>query len=223
LNDLNRELFLALNGSPTSPRIALAFAIFAAKYLIVLVPLHLVLIWLGGDRKMRFVGVTAFLALVIAIGINQAIGYVAFTPRPFVVGLGTQLIEHRDSSSLPSNHATIFFTYAAVLLLLSKRALGLVFGLLGLLVDLSGHPLSDRHGRCGLDEPGRGARGDLADGAFRPTPAEPSGGDRHAAVRLPRRPPRQILTCTPMPLSRCRCPSFWFGHPSELSQSNHTT
>jgi undecaprenyl-diphosphatase len=137
LNDLNRELFLALNGSPTSPRIALAFAIFAAKYLIVLVPLHLVLIWLGGDRKMRFVGVTAFLALVIAIGINQAIGYVAFTPRPFVVGLGTQLIEHRDSSSLPSNHATIFFTYAAVLLLLSKRALGLVFGLLGLLVAWS--------------------------------------------------------------------------------------
>jgi undecaprenyl-diphosphatase len=86
---------------------------------------------------MRFVGVTAFLALVIAIGINQAIGYVAFTPRPFVVGLGTQLIEHRDSSSLPSNHATIFFTYAAVLLLLSKRALGLVFGLLGLLVAWS--------------------------------------------------------------------------------------
>jgi undecaprenyl-diphosphatase len=137
LNDLNRELFLALNGSPTSPRIAVAVAIFAAKYLIVLVPLHLVLIWLGGDRKMRFVAVTAFLALLIAIGINQAIGYVAFTPRPFVVGLGTQLIEHRESSSLPSNHATIFFTYAAVLLLLSKRALGLAFGLLGLLVAWS--------------------------------------------------------------------------------------
>ncbi|HEV7872614.1 MAG TPA: phosphatase PAP2 family protein, partial [Enterovirga sp.] len=47
------------------------------------------------------------------------------------------LIEHRESSSLPSNHATIFFTYAAVLLLLRKRALGLAFGLLGLMVAWS--------------------------------------------------------------------------------------
>jgi undecaprenyl-diphosphatase len=137
LSDLNRELFLALNGSPASPRIAVAFAIFAAKYLILLVPLHLVMIWTGGGRRMRFVAVTALLALVIAIAINQAIGLVAYTPRPFLVGLGTQLIEHRDSSSLPSNHATIFVTYAAVLLLFGKRLLGIVAVLMGLLVAWS--------------------------------------------------------------------------------------
>lgn len=134
MNDLNRELFLALNGSPASPRIAIAFAIFAAKYLIVLVPLHLVLVWIGGDRRMRFVALTSLMALVIAIAINQAVGLVAFTPRPFIVGLGTQLIEHRNSSSLPSNHGTIFFTYAAVLMLFGKRVLGLTTAALGLLV-----------------------------------------------------------------------------------------
>jgi undecaprenyl-diphosphatase len=137
VNDLNRELFLALNGSAASPRVVVAFAIFAAKYLIVLVPLHLILVWIGGGRNMRFVALTGVLALVIAIAINQAIGLAAYTPRPFLIGLGTQLIEHRNSSSLPSNHATIFFTYAAVLLLFGRRALGIATASLGLLVAWS--------------------------------------------------------------------------------------
>lgn len=137
MNELNRALFLALNGSPDSPRVVVLFAILAAKYLIALVPLHLVLVWIGGDRKMRFVALSALLALVIAIVINQAIGLVAYQPRPFMIGLGNQLVEHRDSSSLPSNHATIFFTYGVTLLLFRLRGLGAATLVLGLVVAWS--------------------------------------------------------------------------------------
>lgn len=86
---------------------------------------------------MRFVAISALLALLIATAVNQAIGYLAYTPRPFLAGLGNQFIEHRDSSSLPSNHATIFFTSAAILLIFGKRKLGLLAAFLGLLVAWS--------------------------------------------------------------------------------------
>jgi undecaprenyl-diphosphatase len=137
LNDLNHALFLALNGGPDSSKAAVAIAIFAAKYLILLVPLHLVLVWIGGDRKMRFIAVTGVTALLLALAINQGIGLVAYSPRPFIIGLGHQLIEHRDSSSMPSNHATIFFAYAATLLIFRATGLGVTAALLGLCVAWS--------------------------------------------------------------------------------------
>ena len=137
MNEFNRALFLALNGSPDSSRLLVLFAIVAAKYVIALVPLHLVLVWIGGDRKMRFVALSGLLALVIAILVNQAIGLVAYQPRPFMIGLGNQLIEHRDSSSMPSNHATIFFAYGVTLLLFRLRGLGIATILVGLVVAWS--------------------------------------------------------------------------------------
>lgn len=135
--DLDRSLFLLLNGSPGASPWLVALAVLLAKYVIVLVPLHMALIWLGGDRFMRYVALTALLALVGAIVVNQAIGLVAYRPRPFVIGLGHVLIEHRDSSSMPSNHGTVFFVYAITLAIFGRRGLALVFGGLGLAVAWS--------------------------------------------------------------------------------------
>ena len=77
-------------------------------------------------------------------GQNQVIGLVAYVPRPFVTGLGHTLIEHRPSSSFPSDHATVFFAYAAVLALFGRRGLALSVAC-GLLVAWSRiflwHPL----------------------------------------------------------------------------------
>ena len=137
MNDLNRALFLALNGTPDSAKGLVLVATFAAKYLILIVPLHLVLVWLGGDRKMRFIALTSVTAIVIALAINQAIGLIAYSPRPFVIGLGTRLIEHRDSSSMPSNHATFFVAYAATLLIFRAVGLGFAAALLALVVAWS--------------------------------------------------------------------------------------
>src|SRR3954469_1257631 len=112
MENLNHALFLVLNASSEPSPLVVLLAILAAKYLIVLVPLHIGLLWVGGTRSIRAVALASVLALMIALAINQAIGLVAYTPRPFLIGLGHTLIDHRPSPSFPSNHGTVFFTYA---------------------------------------------------------------------------------------------------------------
>lgn len=134
---LNHTLFLTLNASSEPPWPVVAFAVFAAKYLVLLVPLHIGLVWLTGSRDMRAVALTGAVALALALGINQVIGLVVYTPRPFLIGLGHTLIDHRPSSSFPSNHATVFLAYGAALALCGARGLALVVAGLGLLVAWS--------------------------------------------------------------------------------------
>ena len=137
MDSLNHSLFLILNaGAAPSSAVAL-FAVVAAKALIVLVPLHLMLIWVGGERAVRFVALSAVIALIIAIAINGVVGALAYSPRPFVIGLGHTLIDHRPNSSFPSNHATVFFTYAASLAVYGRRTLAAWFIGIGLVVAWS--------------------------------------------------------------------------------------
>src|SRR4051812_37321678 len=103
--DLNETLFLALNASPHASPLIIALAIGAAKFLVLSVPALLIITWLWGGATQRFIALAALLALLIAIGLNQLVGVLAFSPRPFVLGLGRALIDHRPSSSFPSNHA----------------------------------------------------------------------------------------------------------------------
>jgi undecaprenyl-diphosphatase len=137
MESLNHSLFLALNASAEPSPAVVLLAIIAAKYLIALVPLHIGLLWLGGSRLIRLVALTSMLALTIALTANQIIGLVAYTPRPFLIGLGHQLIDHRPSSSFPSNHGTIVFTYAASLGFCRVWRLSVVVVCLGLLVAWS--------------------------------------------------------------------------------------
>jgi undecaprenyl-diphosphatase len=135
--DLNRTLFLALNaGVDGSPAIA-ALAVFAAKYLTLLVPVLLCALWVRGDRPQRRAALTCLLALLIALAMNQAVGLLAYSPRPFLVGLGHTLLDHRPSSSFPSNHGTVCFTAAAVLVLSGNWRLAWATAGLGLLVAWS--------------------------------------------------------------------------------------
>jgi undecaprenyl-diphosphatase len=137
VDSLNQTLFLALNAGEAPWSGVVLFALVAAKALILLVPLHLILIWVGGERAVRFVALSALLALVIAIAINGVVGALVYSPRPFVIGLGHTLIEHRPNSSFPSNHATVFFTYAASLAVYGRRTLAAWFIGIGLVVAWS--------------------------------------------------------------------------------------
>jgi undecaprenyl-diphosphatase len=134
---LNHELFLLLNAGAAPPAPVVLFAMLAAKVLIALVPLHIALVWCCGTRPMRFVALTGVLALPAALSVNAMLGLIAYTPRPFLLGLGHTLIDHRPSASFPSNHATVFFIWAATLALCGLGRLALRFGGLGLLVAWS--------------------------------------------------------------------------------------
>lgn len=137
MDSLNHSLFLALNAGAEPWSVVVYVAVVAAKALIFLVPLHLILIWVGGERAVRFVALSAFLALVIALAVNGIVGALTDSPRPFVIGLGHTLIDHRPNSSFPSNHATVFFTYAATLAIYGRRTLAAWFAAIGLLVAWS--------------------------------------------------------------------------------------
>ena len=74
MDSLNQSVFLALNAGAAPSSAVVLFAVAAAKALILLVPLHLMLIWVGGERAVRFVALSALLALVIAIAANGSSG-----------------------------------------------------------------------------------------------------------------------------------------------------
>ncbi|VVE69375.1 undecaprenyl-diphosphatase [Pandoraea captiosa] len=115
MDSLNRALFLAINASPNVSEGELALAVFLAKYLIVLLPVGLVTLWLAGGRD-REGGVHGLLGIALVLLINFVIGLAWFEPRPFVVGLGTNLLPHAPTSAFPSNHGAIMFTAAFVLM-----------------------------------------------------------------------------------------------------------
>ncbi|MCI3204532.1 MULTISPECIES: phosphatase PAP2 family protein [Pandoraea] len=115
MDSLNRALFLAINASPNVSEGELALAVFLAKYLILLLPIGLATLWLAGGRD-REGAVHGLLGVGLVLLVNGVIGLAWFEPRPFVVGLGTNLLPHAPTSAFPSNHGAIMFTSAFVLM-----------------------------------------------------------------------------------------------------------
>ena len=73
-DQLNQYLFAIFNSSPGLEGWRLHGAIFAAEWLIMIVPLGLVLMWMNGGTEQREAAVRAFLAAAIALTINKLIG-----------------------------------------------------------------------------------------------------------------------------------------------------
>ena len=113
--NINRSLFFLINGGPQLGGARLSLGVAAAEWLILLVPLALVLLWVRGTALSRNVVLRAGLATSCALLANWAIGQVWFNPRPFMVGLADNVLQHAPDSSFPSDHATIMFSVAFVL------------------------------------------------------------------------------------------------------------
>lgn len=123
LEDINNQLFLAVNGPVGSPAWLVEFAKAAGDDLVYLVPLLLIGLWLQGGSERRGLALRAFAAVMLGLGLNQIIGLAWHHPRPFMVGLGHAWIAHAPDSSFPSDHATIFFAMALALLMGGARRL----------------------------------------------------------------------------------------------------
>lgn len=134
MEELNRTLFLAISASVHSSGEVRLVATFLAQWLITVVPLLLIGLWLRGIRQYRVAAVTATLSIVFALGCNLLISTLWFHPRPFMVGLGQNLLQHAPESSFPSDHATVMFTLALALMWASLHRLGVLILLLGTLV-----------------------------------------------------------------------------------------
>ena len=140
---LNTTLFLMINASlPARPALVTS-AFFFAEYLIWAVPCGLVAAWLLGPGLWRRAAFRAALAALLACVISFAIGVVWPHPRPFVLGIGNQLLEHAADASFPSDHLTLWWAIGFSLLAPphGQRAAPPV-RLTGLLVALFGLPMA---------------------------------------------------------------------------------
>ncbi len=137
---VNLILFSVLNAHAGLTGWQLLGAMFAAEWLIFLVPFSLVLLWASGTGPRREVALRAFLAAACALTLNAMIGHLWYSPRPFVAEVGHTFLLHAPDSSFPSDHATSIFSVALVLAFSRvplARSLGLVMLPISLLVAWS--------------------------------------------------------------------------------------
>jgi undecaprenyl-diphosphatase len=115
VDHLNLYLFSLINASAGLHGWSLLAALVAAKWLILLAPLGLAALWVGGEAPDRQAAVRAGLAAVGGLAVSGLIGMLWFHPRPFMAGVGHTFMQHAPDSSFPSDHATIMFSVALVL------------------------------------------------------------------------------------------------------------
>ncbi|WP_323142624.1 phosphatase PAP2 family protein [Massilia phyllosphaerae] len=115
LEHLNLLWFSMLNADAGLHGWRLDLGIFAAKYLILVVPFGLAALWMGGQAQQREAAVRALAATVCALTLNVLIGLLWYHARPFAEHIGHNFLPHAANSSFPSDHGTIMFTVALVL------------------------------------------------------------------------------------------------------------
>lgn len=129
---LNKQIFLFLNGLAGKNSILDAIWIFLAQYAIFIFGLILIYL-LRKDRKLFF---KAALAALITITVVAVIKQIWFLPRPFIGEKVKVLISHIPDSTFPSKHTAVAFALALGVFLEKKR-LGIWLLVLALLIGLS--------------------------------------------------------------------------------------
>ena len=133
MQTLNEQLFAWINAASHPPAGLLILGRIAAQDLIALVPLLLMAGWLWRLHAPRAALVSAGLAALAGLAINQIVGLLWFEPRPFALGVGHQFLAHAPDSAFPSDHLTVIWS-AAFALCASRgwRGAGVGLALLGL-------------------------------------------------------------------------------------------
>ncbi len=79
----------------------------------------------------------AFAAAVLSrFVVTEIVRFLWARPRPFIAGDVNLLIDHPDSASFPSGHASFYFALATVVFLYNKKA-GVLFLIASLLITIS--------------------------------------------------------------------------------------
>lgn len=112
MEHLNQLLFNWLNAPEHPLGYALFAAVFLAEWLIWAVPIYLGVCWLVGGRRLRLSTLTASMSGLMSLAIAQAIGAAWPHPRPFMMGMGHQLVAHAADASFPSDHLTLWWAVA---------------------------------------------------------------------------------------------------------------
>ncbi|MDU0810246.1 MAG: undecaprenyl-diphosphatase [Burkholderia sp.] len=136
MENLNFKLFFAINAGITPQPSVAKFAIFIANWVIYIIPVMLFLIWLMSVQSTtRYKMIEASLASCVSLIAARIFSLVWFSPRSFMINIGTQLVPHTLDNSFPSDHMTFAWSIASSLLIYSKtRTLGAAIMIVGIAI-----------------------------------------------------------------------------------------
>jgi undecaprenyl-diphosphatase len=138
IEQLNLALFHLINQYAGLNPVIDTLAIFAAEYMPVIFILALAILWILKGNNSRNIILYGIYAAIIGLVINYIIGLVYFHPRPFMIGLGTQLFQYPAETSFPSDHTTFMVSIALMLLYFKEtRVYGVILLILGLIGGLA--------------------------------------------------------------------------------------
>ncbi len=134
---LNRNIFTAINHFAGNSRILDILGIVTAKYLPVLFIIVLIYLWFREDEN-KPITLYAIYSAVIGLILNYIITRIYFHPRPFMIPIGTLLVSHANETSFPSDHTTLMLSMAFLLFYFRKtRGTGAILFFLGLAGGIS--------------------------------------------------------------------------------------
>jgi len=138
IEQLNFALFHFINQYAGLNPFIDSLAIITAKYMPVIIILSIAYIWIKNRDRTRDIILYGIYAVIIGLVINYIIGLVYFHPRPFMIPLGTLLFQYPAETSFPSDHATLMFSLAIMLIYFKEtRIAGLIFLILGFIGGLA--------------------------------------------------------------------------------------
>jgi len=111
-----------------------SLGIFFAHYFPYILAIYLFLLLIWNFKKYCSAVILALFSGVLARGITELIRFLWVHPRPFVNNHVNLLIEHINSASFPSGHASFFFAISIVLFFYNKK-LGTLFFIASFLIS----------------------------------------------------------------------------------------
>lgn len=131
MQQLNQKLFLFINQLAGQGGWLDFLAIYLAEATPFIFIALLLISWFYLDENKRYGSFLAGFSVLLAMLLSYLIGKVFFHPRPFMEGLGIQLVQHAPDTSFPSDHTTFVFAIAfSFFFFLTDKRLG--WWLLGL-------------------------------------------------------------------------------------------
>lgn len=108
LLNMNSHLFLLINAQEHASKLFILFAVFCANYLILL-PIGLLGICCIYKPLYRTLVIKILISLALVLTVTFIIRHLFYSPRPFVLNVGTNFLTHDKTSSLPSQHAVFIW------------------------------------------------------------------------------------------------------------------
>jgi undecaprenyl-diphosphatase len=133
---LDYAMFRVINSAAGHHPALDAIMIAAARYSPIFLALVLAILWLTWKSRNQRGALLAGLSGLIALGLGQIVGILFPRDRPYLAHHVTLLVPHAPDTSFPSDHATLAFAVAVMILQFNRRLGGALLAL-GVLIAVA--------------------------------------------------------------------------------------